>query len=137
MDFLHQQQLQSSRVACGVHRNVSDTWRLLLCLLQPLGKEGFGQVGVHLGVHQVGPDVEKVLRHYVQLGAATVLPWQLPLKSQVKVQIDEAPRLNIREVNLTALKSEAKVRTEAQFTALNDCNLRLVRVAKYAVMVVS
>ena len=30
-----------------------------------------------------------------------------------------------------------KVRTEAQFTALNDCNLRLVRVAKYAVMVVS
>ena len=30
-----------------------------------------------------------------------------------------------------------KVRTEAQFTALNDCNLRLVRVAKYALMVVS
>ena len=29
------------------------------------------------------------------------------------------------------------MRTEAQFTALNDCNLRLVRVAKYAVMVVS
>ena len=69
---------------------------------------GFGQSNL-----QVGPEVELVLQHYVKQGLATVLPWQLPLKSQVKV------------------------RTEAQFTALNDCNLRLVRVAKYAVMVVS
>ena len=57
--------------------------------------------------------MEVVLRHYVKQGVAEVLPCQLPLKSQVKV------------------------RTEAQFTALNDCNLRMVRVAKYAVMVVS
>ena len=57
--------------------------------------------------------MDRVLRHYVKQGVAEVLPWQLPLKSQVKV------------------------RTEAQFTALNDCNLRMVRVAKYAVMVVS
>ena len=57
--------------------------------------------------------MDLVLRHYVKQGVAEVLPWQLPLKSQVKA------------------------RTEAQFTALNDCNLRMVRVAKYAVMVVS
>ena len=61
----------------------------------------------------MGPDVELVLRHYVKQGVAEVLPWNMPLKSQVEV------------------------RTEAQFTALNDCNLRMVRVAKYAVMVVS
>ena len=34
---------------------------------------------------QVGPEVDLVLRHYVKQGAATVLSWQLPLKSQVKV----------------------------------------------------
>ena len=67
--------------------------------------------------HSVGPDVDQVLRHYQSHNSAnlslTILSWNLPVVSQ------------------------KKIRTEAQFTALNDCNFRLINTVKYAVMVVS
>ena len=59
--------------------------------------------------------VDAVLRHYLAGGAGarvSVLEWRLPVRSQMKI------------------------RTEAQFTALNDCNFRLMNRVKYAAMVV-
>ena len=50
----------------------------------------------------VGPDVDKVLRKYSDRGEVTVLRWNLPLKTQ------------------------KEIRTEGMFTALNECNLRLI-----------
>ena len=52
--------------------------------------------------HTVGPEVEAVLRHYNQMGILTLLHWNLPLLSQ------------------------KQIRTEAMFSAMNDCNLRSV-----------
>ena len=67
--------------------------------------------------HSIGPDVDRVLQYMITHNSAnltiTLLPWNLPLPSQ------------------------KKIRTEAQFTALNDCNFRLINRVKYAVMVVS
>ena len=65
--------------------------------------------------HSVGHNVERVLRYYqAQEGLnLQVLLWNLPIESQMKI------------------------RTEAQFTALNDCNFRMVHRVKYAAMVVS
>ena len=79
------QRLQPGCVAGWVHRDVHNTWRLLFCLLQSLCKWlGWVILNKHI-LSQVGPEVDQVLRHYVQQGSATILPWQLPLKSQVKV----------------------------------------------------
>ena len=50
--------------------------------------------------HTVGPDVQLILAHYKKLGLATLLTWNLPLASQ------------------------KEIRTEAIFTAINDCNMR-------------
>ena len=67
--------------------------------------------------HSIGPNVAAVLRHYTARNqtntrvAVTVLPWNLPIESQMRI------------------------RTEAQFTALNDCNFRLMNRVKYAAMV--
>ena len=67
--------------------------------------------------HSIGPNVEAVLRHFTarnqSSGGVTVqvLPWNLPIESQMRI------------------------RTEAQFTALNDCNFRLMNRVKYAAMV--
>ena len=67
--------------------------------------------------HSIGPSVEAVLRHYTGEGPTNravtvqVLPWNLPIESQMRI------------------------RTEAQFTALNDCNFRLMNRVKYAAMV--
>ncbi|TRY68761.1 hypothetical protein TCAL_13478 [Tigriopus californicus] len=60
--------------------------------------------------HTVGSNVDKVLRKYTESHEATVLRWNLPLKSQ------------------------KEIRTEAIFTALNDCNLRAVNRFQYAVV---
>ena len=79
------QRLQPGCVAGWVHRDVHLTWRLLFCLLQSLCKWlGWVILNKHI-LSQVGPEVDQVLRHYVKQGSATILPWQLPLKSQVKV----------------------------------------------------
>ena len=54
----------------------------------------------------------KVLDYYGKLQLITILEWNLPIKSQ------------------------KDVRTEAQFSALNDCNMRsYVNNFKYAAMV--
>ena len=50
--------------------------------------------------HTLGPDVESILSHYKKLGLASLLTWNLPLSSQ------------------------KDIRTEAIFTAINDCNMR-------------
>ena len=65
--------------------------------------------------HSVGENVERVLRYYQtqERVKVEVLTWNLPVESQMKI------------------------RTEAQFTALNDCNFRLINRVKYAAMVVS
>ena len=63
----------------------------------------------------IGGQVDAVLRHYQGGGGGvqvSVLEWRLPVRSQMKI------------------------RTEAQFTALNDCNFRLMNRVKYAAMVV-
>ena len=53
-----------------------------------------------------------VLEHYAKLQLVTILEWNLPIRSQ------------------------KDVRTEAQFSALNDCNMRsYVNNFKYAAMV--
>ncbi len=62
--------------------------------------------------HSVGPDVMNVLEYYVKIKLVTILEWKLPVESQ------------------------KDVRTEAQFSALNDCNMRAyVNHFKYAAMV--
>ena len=65
--------------------------------------------------HSIGPNVEAVLRHLTGQNETNkrvqVLPWNLPIESQMRI------------------------RTEAQFTALNDCNFRLMNRVKYAAMV--
>lgn len=65
--------------------------------------------------HSIGGNVDRVLRYYRDQSKVTlqVLQWNLPIESQMKI------------------------RTEAQFTALNDCNFRLINRVKYAAMVVS
>ena len=50
--------------------------------------------------HTVGPDVESILTRYKEIGLATLLTWNLPLLSK------------------------KDIRTEAIFTAINDCNMR-------------
>ena len=69
--------------------------------------------------HSIGPDVDKVLHHLMKEDVrekkgltVRVLPWTLPVESQMKI------------------------RTEAQFSALNDCNLQFINRVKYAAMVV-
>ena len=52
--------------------------------------------------HTLGPDVEKAIRFYIKLGIVSLMQWNLPLRSQ------------------------KDIRTEAMFTAINDCNLRAV-----------
>ncbi|XP_045615064.1 beta-1,4-galactosyltransferase galt-1 isoform X2 [Procambarus clarkii] len=61
--------------------------------------------------HTIGSNVEAVLRYYRELGLATVLPWSLPVVTQVEI------------------------RTEGIFAALNDCNLRSVNRFPLAAMV--
>ena len=62
--------------------------------------------------HSVGPDVMNVLKYYAKIKLVTILEWKLPVESQ------------------------KDVRTEAQFSALNDCNMRsYVNHFKYAAMV--
>eukprot|EP00091_Calanus_sinicus_P011937 TRINITY_DN2692_c0_g1_i9.p1 TRINITY_DN2692_c0_g1~~TRINITY_DN2692_c0_g1_i9.p1 ORF type:complete len:181 (-),score=44.26 TRINITY_DN2692_c0_g1_i9:677-1192(-) len=65
--------------------------------------------------HSIGPDVQRVLEYFQTQNSASlslsILSWNLPVTSQ------------------------KKIRTEAQFTALNDCNYRLINKVKYAVMV--
>ena len=67
--------------------------------------------------HSVGPDIQRVLEYFHSRNSAnltlSILRWNLPIASQ------------------------KKIRTEAQFTALNDCNFRLINKVRYAVMVVS
>ena len=68
-------------------------------------------------IHSIGPGVERVLQYYADHSADTgvtvnVFSWNLPLQSQMKI------------------------RTEAQFTALNDCNMKFINRVKYAAMVV-
>ncbi|XP_042211147.1 beta-1,4-galactosyltransferase galt-1-like isoform X1 [Homarus americanus] len=52
--------------------------------------------------HTTGSNVEAVLRHYQDLGVATILPWELPVITQ------------------------KEIRTEGIFAALNDCNMRSI-----------
>ena len=66
--------------------------------------------------HSVGAEVETVLQYYIRNFnktkiSVTVLPWSLPLESQTKI------------------------RTEAMFTSLNDCNFRMLNRVKYCAMV--
>ncbi|XP_069943825.1 uncharacterized protein [Cherax quadricarinatus] len=61
--------------------------------------------------HTLGKNVERVLKYYQALGVATVLPWSLPVVTQVEI------------------------RTEGIFAALNDCNLRSVNRFHLAAMV--
>ena len=63
--------------------------------------------------HSVGPDVDTILRHYMERSRVTVIDWDLPLVSQ------------------------RQVRTEGQFTALNDCNYRAMYKFNLLAMVVS
>ncbi len=68
-----------------------------ICPIQLLGASHFVFYN-----HTMGPDVRTVLMHYVSHGEATILRWNLPVASK------------------------KEIRTEGIFTALNDCNLRLV-----------
>lgn len=61
--------------------------------------------------HTVGPDVQSLLIHYQNLGLVTVLNWNLPLVSK------------------------KDIRTEAIFTAINDCNLRAIGKFHYLAIV--
>ena len=63
--------------------------------------------------HSVGPDVDTILRHYMERSRVTVIDWDLPLVSQ------------------------RQVRTEGQFSALNDCNYRAMYKFNLLAMVVS
>ena len=71
--------------------------------------------------HSIGPRVETVLRHYTTRDTT-----QTQTKGRVNVQV--------LTWNLP-VESQMKIRTEAQFTALNDCNFRLMNRVKYAAMV--
>ena len=53
----------------------------------------------------------QVVQRYVNMGEVTVLEWNLPLRTQ------------------------KQIRTEGMFTALNECNLRLVNRFEFALMV--
>ena len=57
--------------------------------------------------HTVGPDVESILNRYQELGIVSTLTWNLPLNSK------------------------KDIRTEAIFTAINDCNMRAVSLFEY------
>ena len=60
----------------------------------------------------MGPDVYRVLQYYLRTKLVTVLQWNLPVQSQ------------------------KEVRTEAMFSALNDCNMRAyVNNFRYAAIV--
>ena len=61
--------------------------------------------------HTLGPDVEKAIKYYIKLGIVSLLNWNLPLRSQ------------------------KDIRTEAMFTAINDCNLRAVNRFEMVAMV--
>ncbi len=61
--------------------------------------------------HTLGPAVERVLNRYRRTGEVSVLRWNLPLRSQ------------------------KQIRTEGMFTALNECNLRLVHRFEFVLMV--
>lgn len=52
--------------------------------------------------HTLGPEVEKAISYYIKLGIVSLQRWNLPLQSK------------------------KDIRTEALFTAINDCNLRAV-----------
>ena len=92
------QRLQSGCVAGWVHKDVHLTWRLLFWLLQSLCKwVGWVILYKHI-LSQVGPEVDQVLRHYVKQGSATILPWQLPLKSQVKVSTPCLKKFSLRYI---------------------------------------
>ena len=54
---------------------------------------------------------DQVIQRYKKTGEVTVLEWNLPLKTQ------------------------KQIRTEGMFTALNECNLRLVNQFEFALMV--
>ena len=92
------QRLQPGCVAGWVHRDVHNTWRHLFCLLQSLCEWlGWVILNKHT-LFQVGPEVDQVLRHYVKQGSATILPWQLPLKSQVKVSTPCLKKFSLRYI---------------------------------------
>ena len=57
--------------------------------------------------HTVGPDVELILNRYQELGIVSTLTWNLPLNSK------------------------KDIRTEAIFTAINDCNMRAAWLFEY------
>ena len=57
--------------------------------------------------HTVGPDVESILNRYQELGIVSTLTWNLPLNSK------------------------KDIRTEAIFTAINDCNMRAAWLFEY------
>jgi len=61
--------------------------------------------------HTVGPDVESILNRYQELGIVSTLTWNLPLNSK------------------------KDIRTEAIFTAINDCNMRAAWLFEYLVVV--
>ena len=92
------QRFQPGCVAGWVHRDVHNTWRHLFCLLQSLCEWlGWVILNKHT-LFQVGPEVDQVLRHYVKQGSATILPWQLPLKSQVKVSTPCLKKFSLRYI---------------------------------------
>ncbi|XP_050697341.1 beta-1,4-galactosyltransferase galt-1-like isoform X3 [Eriocheir sinensis] len=61
--------------------------------------------------HTMGPNIEAVVKHYMDAGVVTLLPWSLPVITQ------------------------KEIRTEGIFAALNDCNLRSVHRFPFSAMV--
>lgn len=61
--------------------------------------------------HTMGSKTEAVVKHYMEKGIVSLLPWSLPVKTK------------------------KKVRTEGLFAALNDCNLRSVNRFTFSVMI--
>lgn len=61
--------------------------------------------------HSVGQSVDTLLRHYMQQKIVTVLPWNLPVRSQ------------------------KEIRTEGIFSSLNDCVFRTMYLYHYVVLV--
>ena len=74
-------------------------WFGKLCVYSPWKEEYYIQL------------CNQVIQRYVNTGEATVLEWNLPLKTQ------------------------KQIRTEGMFTALNECNLRLVNRFEFTLMV--